>query len=268
MSTFDIEPTVPSPSNSTIDNTLSDNNSAANSPINPITDSSTPSEQPNTQSPDQTTCLSPDIRVSSSPRRSSRPTKTLTFLQDFHVEAALPSRPAPSSSSNSGTAHFLSHVLSYDRLSRNHKVFTTKLTLQKEPASFSQAVHVPQWREAMHKEIQALQVNHTCSFVPLPPHKQPIGCKWVYKIKLNPDGTVERYKARLVAKGYSQIEGVDYRETFAPVAKLTTVRVLLSVAALQGWHLHQLDVNNAFLNGDLYEEVYMQIPLGFGRKGC
>jgi hypothetical protein len=119
----------------------------------------------------------------------------------------------------------------------------------------------------MHLEIAALQATGTWSLVPLPSHKRPIGCKWVYKIKLKADGTVERYKARLVAKGYSQIKGVDYQETFAPVAKMVTVRVLLSVAALHGWHLHQLDVNNAFLNGDLDEDVYMSLPPGFGRKG-
>ncbi|RVW48002.1 Retrovirus-related Pol polyprotein from transposon TNT 1-94 [Vitis vinifera] len=178
----------------------------------------------------------------SQPRRSSRPTKTPTTLQDFHIEAALPSRPVPPSSTSevahSGTIH-----------------------------SLSQAVLDSRWREAMNTEIQALQANKTWSLVPLPSHKKLIGCKWVYKIKYNPDGTIERYKARLVAKGFSQVEGIDYRETFAPVAKLTTVRVLLSLASIQGWHLHQLDVNNAFLNGDLYEDVYMQLPPGFGRKG-
>ncbi|RVW99352.1 Retrovirus-related Pol polyprotein from transposon RE2 [Vitis vinifera] len=124
-------------------------------------------------------------------RRSSRPTKTPTTLQDFHIEAALPSRP------------FL---------------------------------HLPRAR-------------------------------LLIQIKYNPDGTIERYKARLVAKGFSQVEGIDYRETFAPVAKLTTVRVLLSLASIQGWHLHQLDVNNAFLNGDLYEDVVHAVASWFRTKG-
>lgn len=116
----------------------------------------------------------------------------------------------------------------------------------------------------MQHEIAAFQANKTWALMPLLSHKRPIGCKWVYKIELQPDGTVELYKTRLVAKGYSQIEGVDYRETFTPMAKLVTAHVLFSIAALQGWHLHQLDVNNAFLHGDLNEDVYMTLPLGFG----
>ena len=203
--------------------------------------------------------------------RGTRQTKPPSFLQDFHVEAALPSRPASPSSTNvvqsSGIAYSPSQFLSYDRLSSTHKTFTTHLTLLKEPTSFSQAITDPKWRDAMQHEIAAPQANKTWTLMPLTSHKRPIGCKWVYKIKLQPDGTVELYKARLVAEGYSQIEGVDYRETFALVAKLVTVHVLLSIAALQGRHLHQLDVNNAFLHGDLNEDVYMTLPPGFGRKG-
>ena len=119
----------------------------------------------------------------------------------------------------------------------------------------------------MKQELDALENNGTWTLQQLLPNKKPVGCKWVYKIKYNPDDSAERYKARLVAKGYSQIEGFDYQETFAPVAKLVTVRLLLAVAAIQNWHLRQLDVNNAFLYGDLHEDVYMSLPPGFGRKG-
>ncbi|MCH80680.1 retrovirus-related Pol polyprotein from transposon TNT 1-94 [Trifolium medium] len=128
--------------------------------------------------------------------------------------------------------------------------------------TYAEACKSQDWINAMNNEISALTANQTWSFVDLPPHIKPIGCKWVYKIKHKSDGSIERYKARLVAKGYNQIEGIDYFDTFSPVAKLTTVRVLLALASIHHWHLHQLDVNNAFLHGDLQEDVYMLVPEG------
>jgi hypothetical protein len=131
-----------------------------------------------------------------------------------------------------------------------------------EPQSYEEASQSEQWKTTMNLELDALAKNCTWKIVELPPHIKPIGCRWVYKVKHRSDGSVERDKARLVAKGYNQVEGIDYFETFSPVAKLSTVRTLLAIAATKNWHLHQLDVNNAFLHGDLQEDVYMKIPEG------
>ncbi|GJQ96618.1 retrovirus-related pol polyprotein from transposon RE1 [Tanacetum coccineum] len=126
-----------------------------------------------------------------------------------------------------------------------------------------QAAKDKRWIDAMNKELQALEANHTWTLTLLPPDKKAIGCKWVYKIKFHSDGTIERYKARLVAQGFTQQEGIDYTETFAPVAKIVTVRTLLVVDVHHNWHIAQLDINNAFLHGDLHEEVYMSLPPGY-----
>lgn len=119
----------------------------------------------------------------------------------------------------------------------------------------------------MSKEVQALKANGTWRLENLPVGKQTIGCKWVYKIKRKADGLIERYKARLVEKGFTQVEGLDFHETFALVAKMVSVRCLLTVAVSRGREIHQLDVNNAFLYGDLHEEVYMKLPPNFSDGG-
>ena len=90
-----------------------------------------------------------------------------------------------------------------------------------------------------------------------------VGCKWVYKAKLNLDGSLERLKARLVAKGFNQVDGVDFSETFSPVVKLASIRLSLTIAIVKGWEIHQLDVKNAFLHGHLSQPVYMQQPPGY-----
>ena len=114
----------------------------------------------------------------------------------------------------------------------------------------------------MEDELPNLQKTSTWVLVPLPAGKTLVGCNWVYKVKTHSDGSLERYKARLVAKGFSQEYGIDYEETFAPVAKMTTVRTLISVAAVRSWPLYQMDVKNAFLNGRLTEQDYIRPPPG------
>ena len=99
--------------------------------------------------------------------------------------------------------------------------------------------------------------------MPLPTGKKAIGCRWVFVVKFNPDGFIARLNARLVAKGYAQTYGVDYSDTFSPVAKLTSVCLFISLVASYDWDLHQLDIKNVFLHGDLQEEVYMEEPPRF-----
>uniref|UniRef100_A0A2N9I5H9 Integrase catalytic domain-containing protein n=1 Tax=Fagus sylvatica TaxID=28930 RepID=A0A2N9I5H9_FAGSY len=132
-----------------------------------------------------------------------------------------------------------------------------------EPKGFKSAAKNPAWLAAMDEEIQALQTNRTWILVPRPANTNIVGSKWVFRTKYLPDGSIERLKARLVAKGYTQVPGLDYTDTFSPVIKATTVRVVLSLAVTNKWPLRQLDVKNAFLNGSLTEHVYMEQPPGY-----
>ena len=162
--------------------------------------------------------------------------------------------PTFSSGPQQGTRYPLCNFVSYHRYSPQHYSITTAVSQDIEPTSYTEAACHSHWQEAMqYYELAALEANNTWSLTSLPLGKKPIGCRWVYKIKRHSDGTIEHYKACLVAKGYTQLEGIDYHDTFSPTAKMVTVRCLLALAAAQNWSLHQLDVHNAFLHRDLHE---------------
>ncbi|CAA7021399.1 unnamed protein product [Microthlaspi erraticum] len=185
-------------------------------------------------------------------KRSSKP---LAYLDEYYCNMEKAEIPYP-----------LANYLSYAELSDDYRAYICSVNLHAEPSSFSQAKKFAEWLEAMNEELIALEKSGTWEICSLPDDKHAIGCRWVYKTKLNADGSLERYKARLVAKGYTQREGVYFVDTFSPVATMTTVKTLLVVAAAKRWSLTQLDISNAFLNGDLDEEIYMTLPPGYTCK--
>ena len=123
------------------------------------------------------------------------------------------------------------------------------------------------WLTAMEQEMESMYSNSVWELIDLPESVRPIGCKWIYKKKSGVDGKVETFKARLVAKGYTQKEGVDYEETFSPIAMLKSIRILLSIAVALDYEIWQMDVKTAFLNGYLDKSIYMMQPEGFIVEG-
>ncbi|CAL2227819.1 unnamed protein product [Prunus armeniaca] len=156
----------------------------------------------------------------------------------------------------------INNYVSTNRLSESRMHFVKQLAEIPVPNSVTEALEDSKWKEAMNEEMRALQKNGTWELVPLPHGKKTVGYRWIYAVKLKAYGSIERYKARLVVKGYTQRYGIDYQQTFAPVAKIKTIRVLLSLAVNLDWPLHQFDVKNASLHGDLEEEVHMDLPPG------
>ncbi|GJT63798.1 retrovirus-related pol polyprotein from transposon TNT 1-94 [Tanacetum coccineum] len=247
------------------------NNSSTSTPNHTSTTPNSNSSVPNTNSPTHSTTnnsptgpantTSTESHTSTSPsppplRKSIKNKQPPIKLQDYIL-------PTSKIHSVTYSKHHNAHYTNYSNLTPNSLHFINNIHKVTEPTTYLQASKNPKWVEAMNLEIQALEKNNTWKLVPLPAGKIPIGSKWVYRIKHKANGTIERYKARVVAKGFNQKEGIDYTETFAPVAKMVTVRTLIAMAISNGWIIEQLDVNNAFLHGDLHEDVYMKVPQGY-----
>ena len=148
--------------------------------------------------------------------------------------------------------------------------------MEDDPLTFSDAISSSNalfWKEAIKVEIDSILQNNTWELVDLPRGAKPIGCKWIFKKKLNLDGSIDKYKARLVAKGFTQKQNIDYFDTYAPVTRISSIRILIALASIYKLYIHQMDVKTAFLNGDLEEEIYMVQPEGCvvldqGNKVC
>ncbi|RVW54053.1 Retrovirus-related Pol polyprotein from transposon RE1 [Vitis vinifera] len=279
-STFDLwHRRLGHPSAATIKNVLSKSSSCLPSTVSPSTSHLSPSAPPPILSPTM-------LPAPTSPISSARPISEMDNIVSTHPHAP------NSANTNLALAQVVSnpiatpvqHIVSSiadasvtrtiaKDADNTHPMITRGksgivkpkffIVAVREPSSVAAAFQQDEWKKAMVAEYDALQRNNTWSLVPLPAGRQAIGCKWVYKTKKNPDGTVQKYKARLVAKGFHQQVGFDFTETFSPVVKPSTIRVVFTIALSRNWAIKQLDVNNVFLNGDLQEEVFMQQPQGF-----
>ena len=151
---------------------------------------------------------------------------------------------------------------------KKSKPFSSYLALMcdlvdQKPACFEEVVKKKEWVEAMTEEYHSIMKNDVWSIVPRPKDKAVVSSKWLYKIKHALDGSIEKYKAKFVARSFSRKEGINYEETFAPIARYTSIRALMAFAAKMKWKLHQMDVKTTFLNGIIEEEVYIDQQQGF-----
>nr|KYP75541.1 Retrovirus-related Pol polyprotein from transposon TNT 1-94 [Cajanus cajan] len=194
------------------------------------------------------------------PALTSSPTSALPTSVDLLITLHKGSR-------STCNPHPIYNFLSYHRLSPTYYAFVFVISSVTIPKTVQKALTHPGWRQAMIDETTTLDSNHTWVLVSPPPEKSVVGCRWVFNVKVVPNGQVDKLKARLVAKGYTQVYRLDYNDTFSPIAKMASVRLLLAMAAMRHWPLFQLDIKNVFLYGDLEEEIYMEQPPEFVAQG-
>ncbi|KAK1651986.1 hypothetical protein QYE76_069791 [Lolium multiflorum] len=233
---------------------------AATPPVSAAGSSAAPPRQPATTSPGRSAAAPPQPAVA--PRQTAAPRQpaaarspigTAPSARERSTTSTLPAAPPPRMS-RSGRV-----VRPVDRLNLS----AVDAPADPVPTTFRQAMQDPRWRTAMAEEHQALIDNGTWSLVPRPPQANIVTGKWIFRQKFHSDGSLARYKARWVVRGFSQRPGIDYDETFSPVVKPATIRLVLHIAVSSSWPIRQLDVKNAFLHGNLDEVVYCQQPPGF-----
>ena len=194
---------------------------------------------------DSPTANTPEVSHSTTPPCDNTLDTPAGYILPFkHNHGKPPNRYSPDEEERRSKYPIANYVFT-QALSEPIKTFTHTLSSCHIPNSVELALADPKWAQAIQEELEALQKNNTWRLVPLSERKKLVGCKWVFSMKYKVDGSIDRYKARLVAKGFTQTYGIDYLETFSSIAKLNTVRVLLSLVANLDWSLLQLDVKNA-----------------------
>lgn len=204
---------------------------APDSPINSFTPADT-SPSPHNPSISKTQTFPPSSEIS-----STRNKKPPSYLQDYICNSL-----------QSNSLYPISTFSTFSKLSPSHTAFINHITSIPIPTTIAEARKSKEWDASVDKEFDAMEDNNTWSVSTLPSGKRAVGCRWLHTLKFNADSTLERRKSRLVSKGYTQKEGLDYNDTFSPVAKMATIK-LLKVAASKQWFLTKLDISNAFLNG-------------------
>ena len=198
--------------------------------------------------------------VNSSPIAPSSTTLVLSSPADLPIAVRKGTR-------SSRNPHPIYNFLTYHRLYSPYSAFISTLSSISLPKTLHETLSHPGWKQEMVEEMVALYSTGTWDLVTLSAGKSPVGRRWVYTVKIGSHGEVNRLKARLVVKGYTQIYGFDYYNIFSPIAKMAFIHLLFSMAAMRSWPLYRLDIKNAFLHGDLAEEVYMEQPPGFIAQG-
>jgi hypothetical protein len=208
--------------------------------------------------------LHPVIDVHGEPMHAQEPRSTIEPLSGTGEPSRPPASPAPAaprqpspSAAPPAAANQHAMITRHRDQTRREKRYTDgtvrydprRRAFFAAPTSHRGALREPAWQSAMSAELDALQQNGTWILVPRPPGVNVVGSKWIFKTKHHPDGSIDKHKARLVARGFTQQHGIDYGDTFSPVVKAATVRIILSLAVSRGWSLRQVDVSNAFLHG-------------------